>query len=184
MVAVMIGINPRFTTGTPRPSHSKAASPRRAALGEVAAPAEVAAAAVVPAAEIAAAVVPAAEVAAAVVPAAEIAAAVVPAAGAVVSVGLIARIAEREGCERLAEQEAGEHAGQESVTAPVRRGESGVHIVDRSPGYLYLAHLGLDPLVDLVRVGGTGRNGPGNPAVGRRPVHIPDRHAMPRVEEA
>src|SRR6185437_770016 len=129
-------------------------------------------AAEVPAAEVATPEVATAEVPAAVIPAAVIPAAVIPAGGK-----------EGVGCKCLAEQEPGEQAGTEAEAAPVRGGEAGVDIADRSAVDLHVAHLGLDTPVDLVRAGGAGRYGAAGPAAGRRPVDIAHRHAVPRVEE-
>jgi hypothetical protein len=50
------------------------------------------------------------------------------------------------GRECLAEQEPGEQAGTEAEAAPVRRGEAGVDIADRSAVDLYVAYLWLDAL--------------------------------------
>src|SRR5215475_14572225 len=72
--------------------------------------------------EISAPEVPASEVAASVA-ASEVPAAVVPAAGITVGV-------DDWGRQKLSEQEPGEQAGTEAVTAPVGRGEAGVDVVD------------------------------------------------------
>src|SRR4029079_7976417 len=125
-------------------------------------------AAEVPAAEVATPEVATAEVPAAVIPAAVIPAAVIPAGGK-----------EGVGCKCLAEQEPGEQAGTEGEAAPVRGGEAGVDIADRSAVDLHVAHLGLDTPVDLVRAGGAGRYGAAGPAAGRRAVNIAQRHPGP-----
>src|SRR5262245_57288545 len=98
------------------------------------------------AAEVAPAEVAAAEVAAAEVPAPEVAAAVptaeVPAAEASVT-GVTVAI-DGGGRQDVSEQEPGEQAGAEAVTAPVRGGEAGIDVADRGALNLHLAHLGLD----------------------------------------
>src|SRR5215470_17875158 len=88
------------------------------------------------------------------------------------------------GGERLAEQEPGEQARTEAEAAPVCRREAGVDVTDRCAVDLHIAHLGLDALVDLVRADGARRNGTAGSTIGRRPVDIAHRHAVPRVKKA
>src|SRR5262249_22541488 len=137
---------------------------------EVAAP-EVAAPEV-PATVISAPEVPASEVAASEVPAA-----VVPATGITVGV-------DDWGRQKLSEQEPGEQAGTEAVTAPVGGGEAGDDVAGGGALTLPLAPLGLDAPFQLVRVGGADRALAARPAVRGRPVGVGHRHAVPRIEKA
>ena len=85
----------------------------------------------------------------------------------------------------LAKQESAEHRSAIAETAPVRRRESRVHVLDPSTGtVLHPAHLRLDALVDLALVVDTDRDHPARPAVRWGPGHVGHRHAVPRVEEA
>src|SRR5215469_18912598 len=136
--------------------------------------------------------IPAPEVTTAEVAAAEISpevtTAVVPVTGiAVTGIAVTrGRVAGKDerGCQRLAEQEPGGQARTEAEAAPVCRREAGVDVTDRRAVDLHVAHLGLDALVDLVRAGGARRNGTAGPTIGRPPVDIAHRHAVPRVKKA